>query len=358
MIKIRVILLVVLPFFFAECSFILNREIKETSTSPFHLILNSTGFATEFCIFEIESENLECKAKKVKSYSKCTEYFSENTNTAALSSKETLDQIYKGLAELELFRPSLKKKITKVGYITTGSLNQGKDTSVLRDVENYFRSENLKIQAKPVLSEEEAKLTMKAIQSSEEIPKSEKEIVLLQIGSESVDITFSSLKQLSSKIGIQLILEEVANMKPGINTCRQPISSFFKSESSSFDRCKSFILENLKKSQRLSLLTKTKLDDGYKVFTTGSTWNYYYPNKEEVSVDELNQTGNEFCSLTIDEIMKKGIKKRHAYNLCYSLSYKAVLAEALGIQRLQILQKDVLAKNLAGSSILFPDTCR
>lgn len=340
------------------CSLFINRDIVETSKNPFHLFLNSTGFATEFCVFEVETNNQECRSKRVKPYPKCTEYFSENTNTLAQSSKETLDQIYKGLAELELFHPALKKKISKVGYITTGSLSESKDTSVLRDVENYFRSENLKVKSKSILSEEEAKLTVKAIQNTHIIPKQDQDFALVQIGSESVDIAFSNQKHLSSKIGIQLMVEELANLKPGINTCRQPISSFFKSESSSFDKCKSFILENFKKNQRLSNLTKIKLDESYKVFTTGSTWNYYYPNKEELSIYNLNQTGYEFCSLTIDEILKKGIKKRHAYNLCFTLSYKAVIAEALGIEKIHILPKDILAQSLASSSTLFSDSCQ
>ena len=187
-----------------------------------------------------------------------------------------------------------------------------------------------------------------------------KEIAVLQIGSDSVEVaTERESKVLTSKIGIQTVLEELSNIKPGINACRQPISSFFKSEASSFDKCKEFIRENLSKSNRLTSLNKIKLNDSYKVFTTGSTWNYFYPTKkEEVTIEELNQTGNEYCSLTIDEILKKGIKKKNAYNLCYSLSFKTVLAEFLEIKTMQILQKEVYLKNLASSQTLFPEFCK
>jgi peroxiredoxin family protein len=105
-------------------------------------------------------------------------------------------------------------------------------------------------------------------------------------------------------------------------------------------------------------LVAVKFGDDYKVFTTGSTWNYFYPNKEDVTMDELNQTGKEFCSLTIDDILKKGIKKKNAYNLCYSLSFKTVLAEFLEIKTMQIIQKEVYLKNLATSQTLFPEFCK
>lgn len=327
-------------------------------------MLNSTGFATEFCLFEIERQENEtntCKAEKPKDYPKCVEYFTDNVNYATTNSKETLDQIYKGLADMELARPALRKKIQSVGYITTGSFASGKDTDgkkTLKDVENYFTSENLKVKTKLLSGEEEAKITLNSLQKTK--ANQNKEIAVLQIGSDSVEVaTERESKVLTSKIGIQTVLEELSNIKPGINACRQPISSFFKSEASSFDKCKEFIRENLSKSNRLTSLNKIKLNDSYKVFTTGSTWNYFYPTKkEEVTIEELNQTGNEYCSLTIDEILKKGIKKKNAYNLCYSLSFKTVLAEFLEIKTMQILQKEVYLKNLASSQTLFPEFCK
>ncbi len=347
-----------------NCSIFSSRQ-NSRGEKNLHLVLNSTGFATEFCLFNVEkleTQNFECKAEKPKEYPKCVEYFTDNVNYAATSPKETLDQIYKGLADLELVRPQLKKKIQSVGYIATGTFNIGKDgeaKQTLKEVENYFTSEKLKITTKLVNAEEEIKLTVKAIQIAKEIPRQDKEIAVLQIGSDSLEVlTERDAKVATSKIGIQLILEELSNIKPGINACRQPISSFFKSEASSFEKCKEFISENLSKQNRLAPITKLKLDDSYKVFTTGATWNYFYPNKNEVTMDELNQTGREFCSLTIDQILKKGIKKKYAYNLCYSLSFKAVVAEALAIKKMQILQKEIYLKNLSTSPTLFPEFCK
>jgi hypothetical protein len=347
-----------------QCNILSGKQKKQGETN-LHLVLNSTGFATEFCLFEMEkspSTNFKCSAEKPKEYSRCVEYFTDNVNYATTSSKETLDQIYKGLADMELARPALRKKIQSVGYIATGSFNAGKDTEAkqtLKDVESYFISEKLKVQTKLINAEEEAKLTLKSIQNAKEIQKENKEIALLQIGSDSVEVTTErEAKILTSKIGIQSMLEELSNIKPGINACRQPISSFFKSEASSYEKCKAFILENLNKSNRLSPITKLKLGDDYKVFTTGSTWNYFYPNKEDITMDELNQTGKEFCSLTIDQILKKGIKKKNAYNLCYSLAFKAAIAESLEIKKIKILQKEIYLKTLATSWTLFPEFCQ
>jgi hypothetical protein len=363
MILFRNIFFILVGIFLFSCSLFSTRP-KGKVEKTLHLLLNSTGFATEFCLFEIEkqeSENYTCKAEKPKDYPKCVEYFTDNVNYATTNSKETLDQIYKGLADMELARPALRKRIQSVGYISTGSFASGKDTDgkkTLKDVENYFTTENLKIKTKLVNGEEEAKITLAALQKAKE--KQNKEIALLQIGSDSVEIaTEREAKVLSGKIGIQVILEELSNVKPGINACRQPISAFFKSESSSFDKCKEFIRENLSQSNRLTSLSKLKLNDSYKVYTTGSTWNYFYPTKkEEVTIEELNQTGKEFCSLTIDDILKKGIKKKNAYNLCYSLSFKTVLAEFLEIKTMQIIQKEVYLKNLATSQTLFPEFCK
>jgi hypothetical protein len=349
---------------FINCSIFSGRH-NSKGEKNLHLVLNSTGFATEFCLFDVEkleSQNFECKAEKPKEYPKCIEYFTDNVNYATTNPKETLDQIYKGLADMELARPQLKKKIQSVGYIGTGSFNLGKDgepKQTFKEVENYFTSEKLKFTSKLISGEEEVKLTIKAIQGAKEIQKQNKEIAVLQIGSDSIEVaTEKEAKVASSKIGIQLILEELSNIKPGINACRQPISSFFKSEASSFEKCKEFISENLSKQNRLAPITKLKLDDSYKVFTTGATWNYFYPNKEEVTMDELNQTGKEFCSLTINEILKKGIKKKNAYNLCYSLAFKAVIADALGIKKMQILPKEIYLKNLSTSSTFFPEFCK
>ncbi len=329
-------------------------------------MLNSTGFATEFCLFEVEkyeNENYVCKAQKPNEYPKCVEYFTDNVNYATTNPKETIDQIYKGLADMELARPALRKRIQSIGYITTGSFASGKDTDAkqtFKEVENYFTSENLKIKTKLLNGEEEAKLTLSSIQNAKDLKKQNKEIALLQIGSDSIEVaTQKEPKVLTSKIGIQLVLDELSNIKPGINACRQPISAFFKSEASSFDRCKEFIRENLSQSNRLTSITKLKLNDSYQVFTTGSTWNYFYPTKkEEVTIEDLNKTGKDFCALTINDILKKGIKKKNAYNLCYSLAFKTVIAEILEIKSMQILQKEIYIKNLATSQTLFPEFCK
>ena len=319
--------LLLLLFITLHCSFFSKRDVFGKDSSV-HLVLNSTGYATEVCLFKVDNTNNSCKAVNLNSYPKCVEYFPENPNSANLDSKETLDQIYKGLADLEISRPSLKQKIQNVGYLATGSFGLAKEAKqVTNEVENYFKSENLKINTKILNGEEVAKLTLTAL-LLEERKNPAKEIAILQIGTESVEVIFSgsgkNTKPASSKIGINLILEEVANIKPGINSCRQPISSFFKSEASSFEGCKSFILENLNKAKRLDPITKIKLDTNYDVYTTGSTWNYYYPNREEeLTLEELNRTGKEFCSLTIDQILKKGIKKKNAYNLCYSRIFES-----------------------------------
>lgn len=348
---------------FFYCSNISLKKSKNNTQQSVHLVLNSTGYATEFCVFQIEKSdnfNFECKAEKPKEYAKCVEYFADNTNFPTYTSRETLDQIYKGLAEMELARPLLKNKIKSVGYLASGSFNAAKDyetKQVLKDVESYFLSEKLNIKTKSLTPEEEVKTTFKSIANTKQ---SSMPTAILQIGPASVEVGIDSEKEgkvSSSKIGIHSLIEEISQIKPGINSCRQPISSFFKSEASSFDKCKSFILENMNKSNRLSSITKIKLGD-YEVYSTGAMWNNYYPTKEELSVQELNEIGKEFCSLTIDEIQKKGIKKRNAYNLCYALSYTATLVESLDIKKLKILPKDAYIKNFATSSTLFPEFCK
>lgn len=348
--------------FVYQCSIFSDKDVLKKDTSV-HLILNSTGYATEFCLYRMEKTNEICQPKTLYSYPKCVEYFPENSNAADFSSKETLDQIYKGLAELEISLPMLKSKIDNVGFLVSGSFSSAKESkSVIQDVEKYFKSEGIKVNSKIITGEEETKLILAALTLEEEKRTTNKESAILQIETDTVDIAFSgsgkNTKPISSKIGINLFLEEISQIKPGINACRQPISSFFKSEASSFEGCKKFLLENLNKSKRLLPFAKIKLDDTYEVYSVGSSWNYFYPNKENISIEELNKTGNEFCSLTIDEILKKGIKKKNAYNLCYALSYKAVLAESLGLKNFRILKKDIYLKNFSASPSFFPGICK
>ncbi|HMW05655.1 MAG TPA: hypothetical protein PK079_14630 [Leptospiraceae bacterium] len=353
---------ILLSFFLLGCK-ALSTKKKDSVNQTVHLVLNSTGYATEFCIFEVqkqENQSYECKAEKPLEYSRCVEYFADNTSYANLTPRETLDQIYKGLAELELARPSLKNRIKSVGYISSGSFNTAKPNEskqVLKEVEDYFISEKLNVKSKLLTGDEEAKLTLKEILSKENISSA----ALLQIGTDTIEVITESNRESkvpSAKVGYQTFLEEISTIKPGINACRQPISSFFKSESSSFDRCKQFLLENMSKPNKISSIGKTKLNQYEEVFATGALFNYYYPNKNDLTLDELNSIGREYCSLTIDEIQKKGIKKKNAYNLCYAVSYTSTLIEYFEIKKLKILPKEIYLKKLATSQTLFPEFCK
>lgn len=337
---------------------------KKDSLKPreeFHAVIQSNGYSQWFCLYatEVNPDMQTCNSRNFLQFESCQE-ISLDKNFPEFTAKENMTLLIKKLSELELKHPRIRNRLNNITFLSTSPQSTSPDIkNITQDLENFIKIENeerkkhdekapqINGNVKVLSSEEESKVVFSILKKRKPDDNQNQgaamPLALLQIGPESLDLLYSVNPQaekdspiFSDKIGIRTLNDSISNIKPDYYACKQPLSNFFKTTLNSFENCKSFLFETLSKSAKFQSLLKSKPDlENAVVYSTGSTWNEIFPGKKIIKLVEIEKKGLKYCKLSIPEILKEGISKQHAIDLCYTISYKAVLMETLGILKVR-----------------------
>lgn len=331
--------------FCSSCLFS-SKRVKIDSEFLNLYIFNSSK-NVDFCLVNVarNAETGKCFLNpKKKSF--CNEFYPENE--FSISPKENKEILFKGLANLELNDSFRKENLKFVNYYSTDYFNSINKTDLAKihtEIEKGLKEESYPSAVKVLSPEEEIKFISEAFQ--EKHPS----LPVINFSSESISILpstgidSSKSKPISFKYGIENFLKEFTKEKEEFKACRQPISSFFKSDTSSFKNCK----ENMKKlfPKNFKDIEKTNLLS--EVLVTSYDFEYYLPKEYKMDLIKLNSIGEKYCKLTLDEILNLGIRKKEAYNLCYAISFHSSILETLNINKFLIEKRESYFKEISAS---------
>jgi hypothetical protein len=320
------------------------------------LLIYSNATSALVCTVPVEAniQTASCKTnlQNEPSSFRCNEYFPDSDQIE--NSKDLLDLMYRGLSVIELSDRNIKSKLQNSVFISAGLYNTypvAELKKIQTDIGTSIKAEKYNYNQKHLNSEEEIKF----IHSTME----DKSNNFLFFSPESVSIAYTENnkdeKFITTKSGIETFRKELVEKKEEYKSCRQPISAFFKSASSSFQNCKDTLMKSIKESAGFKPLFQVKLNSTKKTIATSQSLEYYLPKFKEINSEDLIKLGNKYCKLTIGEILDLGIKKKDSANLCYSISFHSVILDLLEIQKVKIQKRELIVKEMSVSKIFFPN---
>ena len=334
-----------------------SNKSKSIPTSEKHLLIHSTGQNTNFCIYDFIKNGSDCKKIDNSPSIKCIEY---KPDTEVLdTSKSTIDILLKGLSHLELNEKQIKSKIKYTSFVAGGYFNKLSPTEIKKifsDLDNNIKIDEFDPFEKLLPSEAEVLFAFNHIKS-----QSKNELALLLFQPESTQIIYdfeNTQKKHSIPFGYYTFYKTINEDKELSKACRQPISPFFTSNSSSHVFCKFAIIRSLQKKVNKEILFQFPTNKNLSTYAISSTWKDYLPQQTSMTIKEMNEISQKMCKLTIDEILELGIKKKEAQQLCFNLSYKTVFLELMNSYTFKIYPKENYFSDLAISKEIFPLDCK
>jgi hypothetical protein len=342
-------------FLSIDCS--KSNKSKSIPTSEKHLLIHSTGQNTNFCIYDFIKTGTECKKLDNSATIKCIEYKPEAEILD--SSKSTIDILLKGLSHLELNEKQIKSKIKYTSFVAGGYFNKLPPADIKKifsDLDNNIKIDEFDPFEKLLPSEAEILFAFNQIKS-----QAKEELALILFQPESTQIIYdfeNTQKKQSIPFGYYTLYKTINEDKDLSKACRQPISPFFTSNSSSHVFCKYAILRSLQKKVNQENLFQFPTNKNLNTYAISSTWRDYLPKQTSLNIREMNEISQKMCKLTIDEILELGIKKKEAQQLCFTLSFKTVFLELMNSYTFKIYPKENYFSDLAISKEIFPLDCK
>lgn len=313
-----------------------------------NLYIFNSSKNVDFCLVNVarNSETGKCFLNSKKE-SFCTEFYPEAEFST--SPKENKEILFKGLAYLELNENFDKANLKNVNYYSTdyfNSIQKSDLTKIHTEIEKGLKEDSYPSTVKILTPEEEIRFI------AETFKEKHPNIPFINFSSESISVLsnysgvdLTKVKPINYKYGIENFLKEFAKDKEEFRACRQPISSFFKTDTSSFLNCK----ENIKKlfPKLFKDIERTYIID--EALITSYDFEYYLPKESKMNLAKLNKIGEKYCKMTLNEILNLGIRKKEAYNLCYAISFHASILEALNITKIRIEKRESYFKEISAS---------
>lgn len=348
-----------LVFFFQSCFW----SYKISDNANLHLTIDTERSYPRFCIYEITKKDGKCQAEFLPKSPYNCRFIPTDNHLGYMDQNDALNAIVRGISEINLSYPDIRKKITSLSFagLDLMELDKKKSSELLSKIDSFITKNNANLQytSKITSPDEEVSLLYHFMdtESQNQTP------VFLNLSNYTYSIGFFDTSKNKSvtyleKEGVTGSYTKNKSEIIDTKTCFQIPSNYFTrpENKNPFEDCRNYVQKKIFSKSKLSSTIKQLSNNSVKYYAVGQGWDITFQllKKDFIQKTDLEDLGNKTCKLTILELIRTGIQKSNAEKICFTLAMQVGLLDSLNVTEVH-RSKIPIHKAIASSPLFFKD---